>query len=877
MNIDSQPTRLQDYRPPPFTIDTVNLDFRLDPQASRVTAALVMRRQTDRDEPLILAGGDLTLLRLLLDGAELPAEQFDVTANQLIVRGLPDSEFTLTVETEIDPSASTELMGLFWSSGAYCTQCEAEGFRRITYFLDRPDVLAVYTTRIEAEIGTAPILLSNGNLTASGEVPGTDRHYAVWHDPFPKPSYLFALVAGDFGSIRDQFTTESGRNVGLAIFCEHGKERRCHYAMDALKRAMRWDEEVFGREYDLDVFNIVAVPDFNMAAMENKGLNIFNDRFVLADRETATDADYSHIESVIAHEYFHNWTGNRITCRDWFQICLKEGLTVFREQEFSADMRSRAVKRIDDVRTLKARQFPEDSGPLSHPVRPEIYHEINNFYTATVYDKGAELVRMLKTLLGQDGFRRGTDYYFDRHDGEAATVEDFLAAFADSNDYDLTQFKIWYEQAGNPLVVAKGSYDPSQSRYRLVLTQSTPATPGQPTKQPLHIPIRFGLVGASGNDIPYQSVEGATVKGDIIHLTATAQEVSFAGVSERPVPSLLRGFSAPVRLEANLDPEDLLFLARSDSDTYNRWQAAQTLTMKALTEATAAIAQDANMPDQSALNDALGEVAENAALDPALRAQILSVPTESEVAREIGRDVDPDAIAVARRHFRETLGRTQSRALGRVYETIGDDDAFVPDAKGQGRRSLRNVALDLLVAGDESRADIARLQYGKATNMTDRIAALTALNQRQNDSRSSALRDFRDRYAADALVLDKWFAMEATAPFAGAVERVKELMNDEVFSIDNPNRVRALIGSFATGNATQFNRADGTGFDFVADVVLRLDKTNPQTAARLLVSFRSWRALETTRRRAAERALDRLAAAPIRSPDVDDIIKRILA
>lgn len=877
MNIDSQPTRLQDYRPPPFTIDTVNLDFRLDPQASRVTAALVMRRQTGRDEPLILAGGDLTLLRLLLDGAELPAEQFDVTANQLIVRGLPDSEFTLTVETEIDPSASTELMGLFWSSGAYCTQCEAEGFRRITYFLDRPDVLAIYTTRIEAETDSAPILLSNGNLTASGEVPGTDRHYAVWHDPFPKPSYLFALVAGDFGSIRDEFTTESGRNVGLAIFCEHGKERRCHYAMDALKRAMRWDEEAFGREYDLDVFNIVAVPDFNMAAMENKGLNIFNDRFVLADRETATDADYSHIESVIAHEYFHNWTGNRITCRDWFQICLKEGLTVFRDQEFSADMRSRAVKRIDDVRTLKARQFPEDSGPLSHPVRPEIYHEINNFYTATVYDKGAELVRMLQTLLGNDGFRSGADRYFERHDGEAATVEDFLAAFADSNDYDLTQFKIWYQQAGTPTVVAKSSYDPAESRYRLVLSQSTPATPGQPVKKPLHIPIRFGLVGANGSDISYESVEGATVTGDVIHLTATEQAVTFSGVSERPVPSLLRGFSAPIRLDANLDADDLLFLARSDGDAYNRWQAAQTLTMAALTAATTALAQGADMPDLSALIDVLGEVAKDSSLDPALRAQILSVPTESEVAREIGRNVDPDVIALARRHFRHQLGRAQSDALGILCETAGLDEPFRPDAKGQGRRSLRNVALDLLVAGDESRTHTARSQYDKAGNMTDRIAALTALNQWQNDSRSTALVDFRERYAADALVLDKWFVLEATAPFNGAVERVAELMSDVVFSIDNPNRVRALIGSFATGNPTQFNKADGTGFDFVADVVLRLDKTNPQTAARLLVSFRSWRALEPIRRRAAQRALDGLAAAPTPSPDVHDIIKRILA
>ncbi|MHA1559288.1 MAG: DUF3458 domain-containing protein, partial [Alphaproteobacteria bacterium] len=574
---------------------------------------------------------------------------------------------------------------------------------------------------------------------------------------------------------------------------------------------------------------------------------------------------------------FHNWTGNRITCRDWFQLCLKEGLTVFRDQEFSADMRSRTVRRIDDVRTLKARQFPEDSGPLAHPVRPEIYHEINNFYTATVYDKGAELVRMLQTLLGNDGFRRGTDSYFERHDGQAATVEDFLAAFATSNDYDLSQFKIWYQQAGTPTVVVKGGYDVAQSRYTLLLSQSTPATPGQPAKQPLHIPIRFGLVGTSGNDISFESVEGAVITGDIIHLTAPEQVVTFSGVYERPVPSILRNFSAPVRLETKLDSEDLLFLVRSDSDAYNRWQAVQTLAMQALTEATVALAQDVDVPDQSALIEALGEVAENSSLDPALRAQILSVPTESEVAREIGRDVDPDVIAAARRHFRKTLGRAQSRRLEEIYETIGFGESFRPDAKGQGSRSLRNVALDLLVAGDELRAHVARAQYDGAGNMTDRIAALAALNQWQGDFRSSALADFRVRYATDALVLDKWFMLEATGPFNEAVDRVKELMSDTAFSIDNPNRVRALIGSFATGNQTQFNRADGTGFDFVADVVLRLDKTNPQTAARLLVSFRSWRALEPIRRRAAERALDRLAAAPAPSPDVDDIIKRILA
>ena len=877
MNNRNMPTRLDEYSAPPFTIDTVNLRFCLDARASRVTATLAMRRRTGDDEPLVLVGDGLKLLRLLLDGEELDSEQFDITDHKLLIRGLGRLPFSLTIETEIDPTANTELMGLYWSSGAYCTQCEAEGFRRITYFLDRPDVLAVYTTRIEAPLGSAPTLLSNGNMIEAGEDPGSGRHYAVWHDPFPKPSYLLALVAGDIGSIKDEFTTSSGRKVDLAIFCEHGKEQRCIYAMDVLKRAMRWDEETFGREYDLDVFNIVAVPDFNMGAMENKGLNIFNDRFVLADQETATDADYSHIESVVAHEYFHNWTGNRITCRDWFQLCLKEGLTVFRDQEFSADMRSRAVKRIDDVRTLKARQFPEDSGPLAHPVRPEIYYEINNFYTATVYDKGAELVRMLQTVLGNEGFRKGTDLYFKRHDGEAVTVEDFLTAFADSNNYDLTQFERWYRQAGTPKITIESSYDPALGRYTMLLNQITAPTPGQPNKQPLPIPIRIGLLGADGNDLPFERVEGASVSGDVIQFSAAKQSVTFRGLSERPVPSLLRGFSAPVRLETTLNTDDLLFLIRYDSDDYNRWQSAQTLTMRVLVVATLDSTDGTDAPNKSTLIDALGEAAGNAGIDPALRAQILSIPTESEIAREIGRDVDPDAIATARRHLREELGRAQRLSLEQLYEAIGVSEPFRPDAEGQGNRALRNAALDLLLAGDESRAKTAKEQYVKADNMTDRMAALVALNQRPSESRTTALADFRERYGTDALVLDKWLALEATTAVDGAVERVQQLMSDDAFSIDNPNRVRALIGSFATGNLTQFNRPDGAGFDFVADTILRLDKTNPQTAARLLVSFRSWRALEPYRRRVAEKALRRIAAAGSPSPDVDDITKRILA
>ena len=877
MKTDTPPTRLEDYRAPDFLIDRVGLDFRLDPTATLVVTKLSLRRRAGNGA-LNLVADQIRLRGLSLNDTPLADDQYEVTPERLAIHSPPEEPFMLEIETELDPSANTELMGLYRSNGTYCTQCEAEGFRRITYFLDRPDVLAVYTTRIEAPRDAAPVLLSNGNLVEAGEVPGTDRHYAIWCDPFPKPSYLFALVAGDLAAVEDAFTTASGRNVRLAIHCEHGKEQRCRYAMDSLKRAMRWDEEMFGREYDLDVFNIVAVSDFNMGAMENKGLNVFNDRFILADSETATDLDYGHIEGVVAHEYFHNWTGNRITCRDWFQLCLKEGLTVFRDQEFSADMVSRAVRRIDDVRTLKARQFPEDSGPLAHPVRPEAYHEINNFYTATVYEKGAELVRMLRTLLGPDSFRRGMNLYFERHDGEAATVEDFLAAFADSSEVELSQFKLWYSQAGTPEIVAKGSYDPASRRYALTLAQSTPATPGQPNKRPLHIPVRFGLVGPNGGDLSFDGASGAEITGDVIHLTRASQTIIFQGVSERPVPSLLRGFSAPVRLSLDLGTAELTFLLRADRDSFNRWQAAQTLAMRVLIASTAAVRAGEPMPDHSGLASALAEVVANGTLDAALRAQILTLPNESEIAREIGRDVDPDAIAAARDDLRTKLGAMLATTLRDLHASLADLGPYGPDAAGQGRRALRNVALDLLVAGNTSEfVPLAHLQFEEANNMTDRVAALAALNRLAVPERQQALVSFRNRYAAYPLVLDKWLALEATAPAEEAVDRVRELMTDPAFSIDNPNRIRALIGSFAAANQTQFNRADGAGFDLVAEVVLRLDPTNPQTAARLLVSFRSWQALEDVRRTAAEKALKKIADASPLSVDVNDIITRILA
>ena len=874
---DTAPVRLADYRPPDFAIATVELAIALDPHRTQVTATLALTpRGTAAD--LVLVGDELKLVSVSIDGKPLAADRYIATPDQLTIRDTPAGAFTLTIVTEIDPTANTKLMGLYRSNGTYCTQCEAEGFRRITYFLDRPDVLAVYTTRIEAPKASAPVLLSNGNPIESGDIAGTDRHFAVWHDPFPKPSYLFAMVAGDLGVVSDTFTTMSGRKVALAIYCEHGKETRCAYAMEALKRSMRWDEATFGLEYDLDVFNIVAVSDFNMGAMENKGLNVFNDKYVLADSETATDMDFAHVEGVIAHEYFHNWTGDRITCRDWFQLCLKEGLTVYRDQEFSSDMRSRPVKRIADVRTLQARQFPEDAGPLAHPVRPEVYSEISNFYTPTVYEKGAEVVRMLKTVLGEEGFRDGMNLYVKRHDGQAVTIEDFLAAFADATGADLTRFKLWYSQAGTPEVVASGTYDPRERTYTLALTQSCPPTPGQTAKRPMHIPVRFGLVGQNGSDIAFARATGGRVTGDVIHLTEEKQTIVFHGVPARPVPSLLRGFSAPVRLQIDTPPSDLLFLLRTDTDPFNRWQAAQTLAMRTLTAGAAAVAGRQPVSFDVAFIDALADVAEDPALEAAFRAQVLQLPSEADIAREIGRNVDPDAIAAARNQIRARIADRAGERLARLADSLENPGAFSPEAAAAGRRALANVALDLTTA-DGNETAIARVieRYRSANNMTDRLAALAILVHGALVERVALLEDFYQRFRDDHLVLDKWLALEASVPSAETLERVRALLAHPAFSLANPNRIRALVGTFAGGNQVQFNRADGAGYDFLADFVIDLDRRNPQTAARLLVSFRSWRALEPHRRALAENALRRVAEVADLSPDTRDIVTRTLA
>jgi aminopeptidase N len=872
--------RLQDYRPPDWLVETVDLDVVLDPKATRVRATLNLKPNPNgaAPAPLVLDGDELTLVSLKLDGAPLPADSYVATPDGLTIAQPPHRSLRLEIETLIDPSANTKLMGLYRSGQTYCTQCEAEGFRRITYFPDRPDVMAVYTTRIEAEKVDAPVLLANGNLVKSGDVPNSTRHFAVWHDPFPKPCYLFALVGGKLACVEDHFRTVSGRDVVLRIYVEPGKQDRCAYAMDSLKRAMRWDEQAFGREYDLDIFMIVAVSDFNMGAMENKGLNVFNDKYVLASPGTATDADFANIEAIIAHEYFHNWTGDRITCRDWFQLCLKEGLTVFRDQEFTADERSRPVERISDVRALRAQQFVEDAGPLAHSVRPELYHEINNFYTATVYEKGAEVVRMLKVMLGPEKFREGMDLYFARHDGEAATIEQFVQCFADAAGLDLAQFMLWYSQAGTPEVVAAGSYDARAKTYRLDVTQTVPPTPGQSSKEPMVIPLAIGLVGRDGRDLPLRLADGRGIERGILTLTKPAASFVFADIGDRPVPSLNRDFSAPIKLITNLTADDLRFLAAHDRDPFNRWQAVQTLATHLLVDNVAALRAGATAGQDPGLLDALAAILADEALEPAFVASALRLPSEADIAREIGRDVDPDAIFSARTALRAAIGEHLAGALSERHERVTDGGPYRPDAAGAGRRALRNACLDLMVAAPLPGAiALAAKQYETADNMTDRMAALSALSLCDAPERTVALDDFYRRYADDPLIVDKWLALQASIPEPATLDRVKALMAHPAFSLANPNRVRALIGSFAMANHTQFNAAGGAGYDFLVDIVLVLDPKNPQVAARMLSALKSWRVLEPGRRERAQAALRRAAASEALSRDASDIVARTLA
>jgi len=871
--------RLEDYQPPAYRIVKVHLNVNLEPTATRVTATLSVKIQagTGNGTPLILDGDELTLTGLALNGAELSDSAYACTPDRLEILNPPAEPFELTVSTEINPDANTKLMGLYRSSGTFCTQCEAEGFRRITYFLDRPDVLAVYTTCLEASTADCPVLLANGNLVETGEVSGTGRHFAVWHDPFPKPPYLFALVAGDLAPVSDRFVTMSGREVALNIYVEHGKEPLCGWAMDSLKRSMRWDEETFGREYDLDIFNIVAVSDFNMGAMENKGLNIFNDKYVLAEPDTATDQDYANIEAVIAHEYFHNWTGNRITCRDWFQLCLKEGLTVFRDQEFSSDMRSRPVKRIADVRLLKSHQFPEDAGPLAHPVRPRLYHEINNFYTATVYEKGAEVVRMLKTLLGDEAFHAGLDLYFERHDGEATTIEAFLACFVEASGKDLSQFALWYEQAGTPVVTVETDFNPDLKTFSISLSQEIPPVAGQKDSEPAVIPLRFGLIGPNGEDMDVPATGDAGVSGDVLILNRPFQEVTFTNVASRPVLSLLRGFSAPVRLNQKMGASDLLFLAEQDNDPFNRWQAVQSLAMQDLVRLTGQIRKGEPPRPSEDVISVFARLLTDASLDEAFRAQALTLPSEADIAQEIGKDVDPDAIHAARQRLREAISREQGGVFLPFATDHAPTGAYSPDARAAGKRALANRALYFFAAtGTDQAAETVWNRFVSADNMTDRLFALTLLVHDGLPKRQEALEAYLKRHEKSSLAMDKWFMTQATAPGEKTLANVRALMGHPLYESGNPNRVRALLQSFATGNPTQFARADGAGFELIAESVLQIDKRNPQVASRLLTSFRSWRALDPQRSALAESALMRVSSSEELSRDSRDIVDRTL-
>ena len=875
----ARPIRLENYRPPDWLVETVALDITLHPTRSRVRSKLKLKPnpQAASAAPLVLDGDELNLVSIKLDGKELNPDTFTATLDSLTIPQPPQREFVLEIETVVDPTNNTQLMGLYRSSGTYCTQCEPEGFRRITYFPDRPDVMAIYTTRIEADKDEAPVLLANGNLVESGDIAGTNRHFAVWSDPFRKPSYLFAMVGGKLGSIDDTFTTQSGRKVALKIFVEPGKEERASYAMDSLKRSMRWDEQAFGREYDLDIFMIVAVSDFNMGAMENKGLNVFNDKYVLASAQTATDADYASIEGVIAHEYFHNWTGDRITCRDWFQLCLKEGLTVFRDQEFTSDQRSRPVKRIADVRNLRTQQFVEDAGPLAHPVRPEVYHEISNFYTATVYEKGAEVVRMLKTLLGPEGFRRGMDLYFERYDGDAVTIEDFVQSFAEATDADLWQFMRWYRQAGTPEVSVTVRHDPAARTCTLDIRQATPPTPGQPVKEPMTIPLAVALLDSNGREMPLVMTDGSTPERGVLTLTKPTEVFVFTGVDERPVPSLNRGFSAPIKLAVERTSDDLLFLAAHDGDPFNRWQALQTLATSVLID-NVTRRHDSGAHRNKGLIEALASVLAQQTLEPAFAALALTLPSEADIARDIGKDVDPGAIFRERTTLRAVIGEELAGALQLTYRRMTSSQPYSPDAASAGRRALRNCCLDLLVAtGDKAARALAVEQFTTADNMTDRLAALATLSLQDVPERDQAFDAFYTRFQSDALVIDKWLSLQAAIPETATLDRVRSLTSHKAFSFGNPNRVRSLIGSFAQTNQTQFNRGDGAGYDFVADCVLALDPKNPQVAARLMTAFRSWRALEPVRRAKAEATLRRVARNAGLSRDVRDIVDRSLA
>ncbi len=833
---------LENYRPPAYLVETIELDFQLDPQRTVVSSVMQIRRNPAGDGgPLQLDGEHLELLELQLDGRQLGQSEYTLTPEGLLI-GKVGERFEVRVRTACNPGANAALEGLYISSDMYCTQCEAEGFRRITYYPDRPDVMARFTVTVSGDPQRCPVMLSNGNREAEGRH-DDGRHWVRWRDPFPKPSYLFALVAGDLVRLEDSFTTASGRAVALHLYVQQRNADKGEFALTSLKQAMAWDEERFGREYDLDLFMIVAVDDFNMGAMENKGLNIFNSSCVLARPESATDQDFMTIQSIVGHEYFHNWTGNRVTCRDWFQLSLKEGLTVYRDQEFSADLNSRAIQRIQDVNMLRTHQFAEDEGPMAHPVRPDRYEEINNFYTTTVYNKGAEVVRMLQELVGREGFRRGMDLYFERHDGRAVTVEDFLAAIGDANGADLEQFALWYRQAGTPGVTASYRHDAQQQTFELTLEQTVPPTPGQPDKQPMVIPVRTALIAADGTALPLRLEEDAATGGSerVLLLTRARQTFRFLEVSEPPLPSLLRGFSAPVNLKLELEDEALAFLWQHDDDGFRRWEAGQLLAERTIGRMLKQRAGGLQMSVPEAFIAAFAGVLADDGAETAFLAEALTLPNESYLAGRF-QPADPGAIHQAREALRATLAEHLSDALLATYTRHHQTGEFRLDGPAIGGRALKNLCLAYLAAGGrETGVHLAEAQYREASTMTDALAALRAACAGGLDSAGALLQDFYDRWEADPLVIDKWFSLQATHAGGETLARVRALLEHKAFTLRNPNRVRALIGALANGNPSVFHHPSGEGYWLLADQIRELDSFNPQIAARLTLPLTRWR------------------------------------
>ncbi len=865
--------RLAEYQVPAYLIDTTHLHFELGESGTLVKSVLQMRLNPEYPDQsgvsLVLHGVDLQLKRIAIDGHNLSDDAYAVDDETLTIHKVPKC-FELECVTLIKPHENTSLEGLYKSSKMYCTQCEAEGFRKITYYLDRPDVMSVFTTTIAADKNKYPVLLGNGNDIERGDLPN-GRHWVTWHDPFKKPAYLFAMVAGDLECIEDSFTTFNDREIPLQIFVEPENIDKCEHAMLSLKNAMRWDEEVYGREYDLDKFMIVAVNDFNMGAMENKGLNIFNSSCVLAKPETATDGAYERIEGVVAHEYFHNWSGNRVTCRDWFQLSLKEGFTVFRDQEFSADMGSRTVKRIDDVNLLRTLQFAEDAGPMAHPVRPDAYMEISNFYTVTIYEKGAEVVRMIHTLLGAELFRAGSDLYFERHDGQAVTTEDFVQAMQDASGIDLTQFKRWYGQAGTPQLTVTDEYDAGEKVYRLTVKQSTPDTPGQTDKLPLHIPFSLGLLNA----------EGEEVYSHVLDVLDAEHTFVFADMPGKPVPSLLRGFSAPVKLTYDYSREELMFLMKYDTDGFNRWDAGQKLSIAVIQDNIAAYQRGEALSMDQRLVDALRALLSDTALDKAMVARMLMMPSEAYLG-ELAEPMDIEAIHKARQFVRQQIAMALREELFDCYQQNLSSDDYRPDADEIARRSLKNICLSyLMLLGEEGVLTLCATQFNDSNNMTDTNAALTALvhssfDQAYEEVKNTALESFYSEWKHDPLVVDQWFAVQASDPSENVFERVTALMAHEAFDINNPNKVRSLIGVFCNQNRVNFHRADGAGYAFLADRVIELDRKNPQIAARLLTPLTRWRKLTADRSELMQQELQRIKGQLELSKDVLEVVTKSL-